>query len=260
MNFALLIARQRSGTGAIGSVLDKHPSLKYLGEVFHPGNIGEVQNFFTYCRDRGGSEPERLLPDNLFDLFLGFMDEMSARYPDRTLIVDVKYRSLHHLNGGWQGLVQRPKILQEVINRRLPILHLTRNNFVESFVSGRLAEENKVWHASSAESIRVSSVTVDIRNLSNYVVNTEREVALIREWTGGYGKLVDFDYADMMDGDGHVEAGLAEQIAKTLGVAPFTDRAPSFVKQAPSHVRESIENFDLVKRALNGSGHEWMLC
>lgn len=259
MNYALLIARQRSGTGAIGSVMDKHPDIKYLGEVFHPSNVGQDTNYFTFLKDRVSQDPGNALPDERFALFEAFLEEQAERHPGMTLVVDVKYRSLHHLDGGWRGLVQRPTLLQMAIDRNIPILHLTRRNAVQSFVSGRLAEANEVWHARKDQAINVRSTVVNVRQLSNYIINTEREIELVEEWTHKYPRLAMFDYAEMMDDEGMVAQAVAGKVAQTLGVGPFSDRAPNFIKQAPADLTESIENFDLVRKALVGTDYMWML-
>jgi hypothetical protein len=63
----------------------------------------------------------------------------------------------------------------------------------------------------------------------------------------------------MFEADGQIDPAIAQTIADTLQVAPFEDRAPSFIKQAPSQLTEAIENYDLVERALNGTPYQWML-
>ena len=259
MEYAILIARQRSGTGALGSMIDKHPQLKYLGEVFHPGNAGQEQNYFTFLKRKVASDPAAALPDRRYGVFLEFLEEQAVRFPNRRLIVDIKYRSLHHLDHGWRGLVERPTALATAIENKVPLLHLTRRNALHSFVSGRLAEANKVWHANQSDQIKVTSTVLNIRQLSRYIVGTEREIALIEEWTRGYGRLETFDYDEMFDAEGLVQKDLADRLSRLLQVDEFTDRAPSFVKQAPSKASASIENYDLVKRALLGSTSEWML-
>ncbi|MDM8167646.1 hypothetical protein [Roseovarius sp.] len=259
MKYALLIARQRSGTGALGSVIDKHPNLKYLGEVFHPSNVGQDSNFFTFLKQEVAKDPALALPDEQYGVFEAFLEAQAKRHPGKLLVVDVKYRSLHQLDGGWRGLVQRPTIVQEAISRNIPILHLTRRNAVQSFVSGRLAEANKVWHAREDEKIDVTSTVVNVRQLSNYIVNTEREIKLVETWTAKYPHLAMFDYAKMMDDDGLVAKDVADNVSKTLNVGAFSDRAPSFIKQAPAELTESIENIDLVQEALEGTEYNWML-
>ena len=111
MNYALLIARQRSGTGALGSVLDKHPDLKYVGEVFHPQNVGQRDNFFTFKGEYLRDNSTAWLPDEQYGVFEAFLAYLQEFYPGRTLVIDVKYRSFHQLNGGWLGLDECPTLL-----------------------------------------------------------------------------------------------------------------------------------------------------
>lgn len=259
MKYAILLARQRSGTGALGSVLDKHPELKYLGEVFHPDNLGQEHNFFTFLLKKVKTEPEAALRDNGYDVFLGFLEHLSERYSGQTLIVDIKYRSLHHLDGGWRGLEERPRAITEAVSRRVPVLHLTRRNALRSFLSGRLAEANKVWHARKDQDLSVTSTVLNIRRLSDYIVTSETEASLINRWIRNVPDKEIFDYDEMFDAEGLIETGLAERLATLLGVGPFGNRSPGFVKQAPTDLEAAIENYPLVKRALLGSGAKWML-
>lgn len=257
--FSLFLARQRSGTGALGSVLDKHPELKYLGEIFHPANVGQPDNYFTFLLDFVAKDPQRALPDANEQNLLEYLELIQSRYPGQFLIIDVKYRSLHHLLGGWNGLNEMPWLIRYARSNRMPIIHLTRRNFVESFVSGRLAEANKVWHTSDQGAAKIKSTPINIRQLSAYIQGISEEVALIERWTETYGVLVKTDYADMFDRAGHITEAVANNISRAFQIGPFVDRAPSFVKQAPSSVTESIENIELVRTALAGTEHEWMV-
>lgn len=259
MSFAFLLARQRSGTGALGSVLDKHPELKYVGEVFHPDNVGQDDNYFTFLRKRVAKNADAALASANEANFTAFIDTLKAAFPDRLLVIDIKYRSLHHCEAGWRGLVEAPWLIRHARQAKAPILHLTRKNFVESFVSGRLAEANKVWHARDDKQLKRTTTVVNVRQLSNYIMNTEREVALIQDWTRRHKPCLEFDYSNMMDSTGHLDLKLAGDIAETLDIGAFTDRAPSFVKQAPGKVTDAIENLEIVQQALAGTLHEWMV-
>lgn len=259
MALAFLIARQRSGTGALGSVLDKHPDLRYVGEVFHPDNFGASGNYFTFLHERVKEDPKRALPNAQAENFTAFAEMMQGRFPNQTVIIDIKYRSLHQANGGWQGLAEMPWLLGHAKREGLPVIHLTRKNYVESFVSGRLAEANKVWHARQEDEIKVTSTVVNLRNLSNYLVSTDREVALIREWLGKSRKVLEVDYGDLFDREGTLRPPLAERLSKLFDIGPFEDREPAFKKQAPARLRESIRNFPLIAEGLAGTKHEWML-
>lgn len=257
--FALLLARQRSGTGALGSVLDKQPDIKYLGEIFHPDNTGRADNFFTYLGERASADTSAAMPWRHEDLFEGYLTDVAARYPDRVPVIDAKYRSLHHLSGGWRGLLETPWLIRHARARGAAIIHLTRRNFVESFVSGRLAEANKVWHATTSDRVSIQSTVVDIRALSHYIDTSAAEVDLVERWLAGTRTLVTLDYCGMIDGDGVLNRSAADDLATLLGVPAFADRSPSFVKQAPASLSASVENIALVSRALSGTPHAWMV-
>ena len=259
MTVALLLARQRSGTGAIGSMLDKQPDVKYVGEVFHPSNVGQDTNYFTFLRKRVEQDVDACLPDSNLTNYEAYIEHLRCLFPQRVIVIDVKYRSLHHGNGGWHGLVQPPWLIAYAIRKNMPLLHLTRKNYVESFVSGRLAEANNVWHTRADDEVKTKSTVVNVRQLSNYMMNVDKEVDLIQRWTSNYPRTLSFDYEDMFDAEGLVEASLATQLANVLEIGNFTDRAPNFVKQAPARVADAIENFELVQQALTGTKHEWMV-
>ncbi|WP_136660983.1 hypothetical protein [Nitratireductor sp. XY-223] len=256
--FGLLLATQRSGTGALGSVLDQHAQLKYLGEIFHPDNIGDAGNYFTFFRDLVRDDPDRAMPWRLAENFHEFVEQKNARFPGKHIVIDIKYRSLHHLNQGWHGLSEMPWVIRYARQSKMPIIHLTRRNFLESFVSGRLAEANEIWHTSDPDAAKVKSVVINIRQMCNYIRGMEEEVNLMTRWTRGYDKLVHIDYGDMFGPAGDVKEIHTDVIAVAFSVDAFKNRAPSFVKQAPANLERSIENYELVKSALAGTPHEWM--
>lgn len=256
--FGILVARQRSGTGALGSVLDMHPELSYFGEVFHPNNVGQSTNFFTHLLERVREDPENALPSRNVENMTAFIEDLSklkSGFP----IIDIKYRSLHHCPSDWRGLRDQPWLLEYARQNRAPIIHLTRMNFVQSFVSGRLAEANKVWHARAADEIAIKSVVVDIRRLSNYIRTSDAEIDFVRAWLRGHQSVMEVDYSDLFDEEGNLVSGIAEQISSLFNIDSFAHRRPAFKKQAPPNLRQSIENYEMVQQALAGTPYEWMV-
>ncbi|MEO1276320.1 MAG: hypothetical protein AAFV96_13345, partial [Pseudomonadota bacterium] len=105
----------------------------------------------------------------------------------------------------------------------------------------------------------VHSAVIDIRALSHYIETTADEVALMERWLKPATRAVTLDYAEMMNPDGALADRPAEQLAALLGVGPFEDRLPAFLKQAPASLAISVENMALVQRALSGTPHAWMV-
>jgi hypothetical protein len=255
-----LFARQRSGTGALGSVLDRHPDLKYVGEVLHPDDRANPVNFFSYVEDDHVRMSQYCDPNTRADLVESYFQWLEDRFHPRIPIVDVKYRSVHHWNGGWQGAIEPPWIVQYIREHKLPLIHLKRKNNLETYVSGRLAEENQVWHAASADEVKIHEIVVDIRQLSRVIVNTTEEVALMDSWLQGIKTLVVLEYAELFDAEGLANQDKMYLVQKLFQLEkPFEHLKPSFVKQAPRLVTDSITNLSLVERAFRNTDFAWML-
>lgn len=255
----LLVARQRSGTGALGSLLDRqnHPQFYYLGEIFHPEGLGDRHNYFTHLVDYVREDPLNAMAQNAPQNFRRFLATFAGE--GRTLLPDVKYDSLHSLNGPWHAPLVRPWLLEFARAEGAPIIHLTRRNLLEVFVSGLLAAANKVWHTVDAADVKIRSAVVDIPKLLRFIDGMQREREVIEQWLDGHRPLVTLDYQEMFDAEGLLARDRADEIARAFGADPITQRRPSFVKQAPRDLPESIRNYDEVARALAGTPHAWML-
>jgi hypothetical protein len=268
-----LLARQRSGTGALGSILGRHPQLRYLGEVLHPnperaavaevmdpGVRSEDVNFFRYVRADAARLAGFCDPNRRADVVERYFEGLRERFGPRVPIVDVKYASIHHWNGGWQGALERPWLIRYIRKNRLPIIHLKRGNLLETYVSGRLAEENQVWHTKTAGRLKTTDIEVDVRYLLSVLEETSDEVRLMDSWLAGFGNMMEVEYADLFDADGIADRGVMRKIRKRMGLdADFPDLTPVFVRPSSRPVAESIRNLEAVERTLRGSRFAWML-
>lgn len=257
--FGLLVARQRSGTGALGSLLDRrnHPQFYYLGEIFHPEGLGDRHNYFTHLSDYVREDPLNAMAKNAPRNFRRFLETFAEE--GRTLLPDVKYNSLHTLDGHWHAPLARPWLLEFARAEGAPVIHLTRRNLLEVFVSGLLAAANKIWHTADAAEAKIRSAIVDVPKLLRFIDDMQREQEVIERWLGGHRPLVTLDYQEMFDAEGLVARERANEIARAFGADPITQRRPSFVKQAPRSLAQSIGNYAEVERALAGTPHAWML-
>jgi len=255
--FGILLARQRSGTGALGTVLDKHQELEYTGEVFHPSNIGTRKNYFTYKRSEIEADIKNFVPSKNIDQFLNFLEQIKSE--NKCPIVDIKYNSLHHLNGDWHAPVDRPLILNYCISNQLPIVHLTRKNYLAGHISGLLAAANKVWHARKNDEISVLDIEVDVSNLVESFQTIQRNVDLVKHWLGRRHFVTELEYDEIFDSEGGLTEQACESIQDIFDVGQFLDRFPVFVKQNKVPLHESIKNFDEVCEALFSTEFAWMV-
>lgn len=257
--FGILLARQRSGTGALGTIMDKHSQIKYLGEIFHPNNVGSPNNFFTYKLDAIRKEPELVLPGRGFELLDGFLDWKADVIKNQFPIIDAKYSSLHHLCPPMLNPLERPSLLTHCIQNKYPIIHLTRKNFLHTFLSGRLAEANKVWHARSDSEIKVTSIEINIKHLLSYCNQTRTSVNMMQKWLGKRHFVLEIEYSDLFDQDGNFSKTISNDLEDLLDVEAFTDTKPVFVKQNNAPLTEAIKNYDEVYEALQHTEFGWMI-
>lgn len=257
--FGLLIARQRSGTGALGTVLDKHSQIKYLGEIFHPNNVGSSNNFFTYKKEAVEKDLSLIEADKAQVLLEGFLDWRQNVIRDQLPIIDIKYNSLHHLTGAWLEPSARPWILSHCVNNQHPIIHLTRENYLQGCVSGRLAEANKVWHARHNDEIKVTEIDLDAGSLVRNFKNTQASVDLMRKWLGKRHFVLEIEYSKMFASDGSLSKEYSADLEDLLDIDVFSDTQPVFIKQNTNALSKSISNFDQVTSVLKDTEFSWML-
>lgn len=271
MPVTLLLARQRSGTGALGSLLDQHPDVHYAGEVFHADHrnatganlfFDEQANYFNYLLRKIEIEPRRALPDaagqNFSDFFAGLRDAFPQK---RHTLVDVKYSSTHHFNGGWHSPLDMPKLLRFAMRDEFRIIHLKRRNLVKVFVSGRLAEQAKTWHATSEAALVSGVVRIDRHALLNFLNVATRTTALFDGWLRAYSRVIELEYESLFSADDGMDAGSVERLAGLLDVDGESLRSlrPRVLKQTSDDLRSVIENHDEIARHLAGTPFAGML-
>jgi hypothetical protein len=254
---SVILARSRSGTGALGSVLDQHPALTYLGEVFHPDGMEYEYSYFRFLLGRLQSDLRWLhrSPQHRFQEYHDFLLRRFGPNP----ILDVKYVSTHHFNPSSHGPIDKPHFLRLVMLSEMPIIHLKRRNFVKTWVSERLAELNQVWHAHSPEQIKYRSVGVDIDQLWNYLLRVRWEVEVVDWILADYPHQVVLEYDEVFDANQRVEFSALERIARLLQVDAFVENRPMYIKQAGWFLEEVIENFDAVEEALRDTEFHHLL-
>lgn len=73
MSICCLIANQRSGTSALGSIFNQHPRLRYFFEIFHDAHIGHDMNYFTFYLEKVRQDLRNSLPDANVKIFQEYL-------------------------------------------------------------------------------------------------------------------------------------------------------------------------------------------
>ena len=109
-NVTVLLARQRSGTNALRDVLDSHPQVFCLPEVFQsqpsPKARHEVEaNYFNFLDERRGQIKSVLTSEEAQEaLFLEYLAYLDAFSEKPRMVVDIKYNSAHNVDAPWRDL------------------------------------------------------------------------------------------------------------------------------------------------------------
>ena len=255
MSVALLVALQRSGTGALGTIFNQHPETSYLGEVFLEAERGRPGNFNSFLVELVRSDPELALPMRAPQTFSRYLAHLDTVSPRPVKVIDVKYNSMHHFS----AMAYDHHALALARSAGLPVVHLTRRNHLKVVVSLALAELNDVWHARQEGALRRRTLRLDpaatLAELRTYAA----QAAAIAGYLAGYERVETFDYEEMLDAAGELAPAVEARLRSLLAIGPWPQRRPLLVKQAPDDLRAVIENFDEVAARLHDTAYAWML-
>jgi SAM-dependent methyltransferase len=198
--YAVVIARQRSGTSAFAQIISKGLGLQSHGEILDPATrspvISETEGVATWPKVKA---------------FLQHLHEDEALH-----LIDIKVLSLNSVNEAFRSPSLPPRIVAMLHEHKCKIIRLHRHPMAQ-WVSGLLATKSGVWHQQTKGEITVEKVTVDPVALENFRVACAREDVLLADWLNGL-TVLDLTYEQIFAGGGY-----ADVIAR---VAAFLDRTP----------------------------------
>jgi hypothetical protein len=269
-SFVILLARQRSGTNPLRDVLATHPQIFCTPEVFHelPSPEAELEvetNFFNFLEQHPrGHEKRPLSFEAQEEIFLDFLSYLRCFSDKSFVFVDVKYNSTHHLDEPWREITAQPTMFRFIKRHELRVLNLTRRNYLRYYLSlakanltGRWTEVNDRPTAEPEP-----SVTVDIADLLIILDLCRSENDRIAQSFDEFGPLyLTFDYQELVTASGApISPEILDMIAAWLGIPnDFSQTASRYRKQSALPLRETIQNYAAVERALRGTGFEYCL-
>lgn len=249
---------QRSGTQALGSILDQHASIEYLGEVFHDKHIDRASNYFGFLTNRIAQDVSLAFPDQAPERFKQYLAHLNALSQTDISVLDVKYASTHHFEKYWKNPWAAPFFLQLLANHQIPVIHLTRRNLFRQYISNLMAETTNVWNLKQSANTPPPKMAINTTTLIAEIEMRENHAKLMAQYLQGCPRVLSFDYAELFD-DGKLAPDIANKLASFLNVAAFENRKPVFLKQTPEALDDIILNMDEVDTTLRQSRFAWML-
>jgi len=257
-DFVLLLARQRSGTSALGSIMNKHPDLFYPGEPFHIGHSNKETSFFHFKEQMIQQDPSFFLPDRDPELLAKFIGHINKRYKS-TPFLDVKYNQTHFLNGVSYLPTQQPWIVRHALHSKLPIIHLTRKNQLKVFVSELRAKLTGIWHAKANVDVKNDAVEIDTNRLLHHIKTSNDVMNMFDGWMQNRPNTFTIDYDNLFGQNGNLSESAVNGIQGISGLQGLETLKPVFVKTANNDLSKAIANYDQVSTALTNTPYAWML-
>lgn len=262
-DFVVLLARQRTGTNALQSVLERHPEVSCTREIFHPDpeqheHLDPGRNWWRFLQRRS---PEQIVAalterDGKERAFLDFLAGVRAATPQRRIVLDVKYNSTHHLDGPWRELPSEPAFFGLLDRHRAPVLQLRRRNHLRAYLSLLTANRTNTWMTTDPGAPRPAEpIEIPVGDLLHRLRRWEHEDELVaRRFPEGERRLT-LEYDELFP---HVGGGASREqlsrLAAWMGIADdFGQTEPAYVRQSVRPLSDLVANLPEVERALAGS-------
>jgi hypothetical protein len=289
-DFVILLARQRSGTNALRSVLGMHQQITCLPEVFDTYmtdyQIGRGASafrshevsYFNFLEKHIGNEVRKwALSGDRAGVFLDFLDYLRCFSEKKYIVVDVKYMSTHHVSTNWRFISDEPYLFSMVKEHNLRVVNITRRNLLRYYLSELKAQHSGRWHEfdetvvgnqqwyimrkKQSSRVRDQSVYVDVEDLLQTLLLCHKENDIVEISFADYENYLTFDYDDMFSSVGApLSDCVLDRISQWLSVEnDFPQAKPEYKKQSHLTLEETISNYEEVVEALRGTEFEYCL-
>ncbi len=237
-----IVANQRSGTHALGAVLQRNGFVS-MGEIFHSQlysgeDLIKYARFQHYIRDRGidGTDPVPLLPA-FFDYVEGL-----AKGP---MYVDLKYNTLKVNNSTPDANRPIPAPLALCASRGYVFVHLIRRNTLHQYVSGRVAGATGQYGLLAGQEPKRVAVRLDPDETVAEVTERQRVADAFSTWLGDYPSCTLY-YESAFAHDNLTQ----EAILALAGIGVTIENPAIYWRKQGSDMRSSIANYDEIADAL----------
>jgi len=242
--FAVL-SSARSGSNMLRSLLQAHPKVECLGELFNPAYEHGHANWLQQSRLRRLAD--RYVRDHSVELYLDSL--FAANSPSGAATAwgfKVMYPGQFHRCGIFPYYWQK---------HDFKIIRLARRNLLRRYVSEKIAAAEGIWSAREYRGKQLT-ITVDINDLRGQLHRMETIDSSIDALAKEFRHIF-VEYTELVSNPRKT----MNDIFEFLGVS--TDEAAAIaattVRQNPAELKEVVENYDEVRASLQGSPYRVFL-
>jgi hypothetical protein len=254
-----LVGRPRSGTTVFRSMLESHPQVFGLGEIFNEDN---PKSYFNFLRKRQAKNPNALLPSKAVENFLAYVRwcrrlSLDRRPASRLIVIDVKYDQAHLLCVPWWGITFLPRLFSLIREQEWRVIDIHRRDLVGMFVSNHVAIQTGVYHSTNPAhgTQEPAKVHVDPDALMRHIASTANAYRRVSEHFYGFDRYLCVAYEEMFEGtdDGSFRPALLDRLSGFLGIENAFERSPKLsrvlAKDPLSYVANAAQIRDVLRRS-----------
>ena len=260
-NVAFLIANQRTGTHLLKAAVASHPMIAApVLEVFHDWYVDDPANFFHYLLGRIHSDPSVALPNRREETFDDYLRAMPSICGKPNVLLDIKYNSFHHLDGMWKSHDQIPHLINYIKSRKIPVIHLRRENLLRVIISGMRSNILRQYYKFLNEDVDLTPIEVDpdeviksvnsLRSRVEYYTKVLDDCPVVYEML--YEDLLAFGSSDPNDLE--VNREYLGIIADMFSAPHDFARVPQTRKLSSASLKAMVSNYEELYSALHSSG------
>ncbi len=235
-----IIADQRSGTNLLRLSLASTEQLCDLNEIFHPqGGI------YWLFREQHLQPATAVFPptaNHQIEWFESFLRVcLPPEFPFS--ILDVKYNSSHVLNEFSRSPIDTPLFVKWLIQKQYPVIHLVRENSLESYVSMLVGLHTNNWVVDvAAPQPAPIRLKLDVAETIFQVAKRQRQIKQFRQFLRP-ANCLEVSYESLIDPTGEFSKFCFNQICQFVGLTNSSDIQVTTQKTGQP-MRDVVENYD----------------
>jgi hypothetical protein len=263
--FTVLLARQRSGTNALLSILATHAEIFCFDEVFRrdelirPDPVQRRGNYFAFLEEYGRDDITRIFPDRHEQLLDDYLAHLRRLTDKRLIVIDVKYNSTHHISGMWRPMAE-PSLFRFLTARGVAVLHLTRRNYLRCLLSHLKAWESQRYYVFEGTAPPDVRIPVPAAWALSEMQRWRGEDAAVAAAFEGYERYRQIEYSQVFpDTSGSIAPAALSELRGWFGIADGFVNQAALVKQSSLPLAATVDNFDELRDVLRGTCFEYCL-
>jgi len=248
MELIILCAMQRSGTTVFQRTLEKKDYIISHEEIFHSKRYFPKKNnlipFFNYANRYYQKYPDRIIKtnENVKSLWSAYYHYLLNNSGDnKYLILDIKYNSWHNLNTIWHYPNDRPFLMRLLENVNPIIIHITRQNVFEQYISTLLARVTGIYHSKTSSShYSKDLLTINPQKCEHYINNVLHLNNSFAKWLKPFNRSIKLDYENIFENNKMTDYTI-NKLAKYINIKAF-DLDNAKVKKSKKDYNTIIKN------------------